>query len=80
MRPPSGVNFNALLSRFRSTCFTLRSSARIVPRRSSIVWFRATLVAGKVALIPFVLLLAAAAWLWRRALVLDERGVDRQAV
>ena len=45
-----------------------------------IVWFRATLVAGKVALIPFVLLLAAAAWLWRRALALDERGVDRQAV
>ena len=30
MRPPSGVNFSALDSRFSSTCFTLRSSARIV--------------------------------------------------
>ncbi len=35
--PPSGVNFSALDRRFSSTCFTLRSSARIIPRRSSIV-------------------------------------------
>src|SRR5262249_52352032 len=37
IRPPSGVNFSALDRRLRSTCFTFRSSARIVPSRSSIV-------------------------------------------
>src|SRR5215813_8633280 len=34
--PPSGVNLRALESRFKRTCFTLRSSPRIMPTRSSI--------------------------------------------
>src|SRR6185436_9302292 len=34
-RPPSGVNLSAFDSRFRSTCFTLRSSAWIIPSAGS---------------------------------------------
>ncbi len=37
IRPPSSVNLRALDSRFRSTCFTFRSSPPIMPRRSSMV-------------------------------------------
>src|SRR5262249_35804715 len=36
IRPPSGVNLRALESRFKSTCFTFRSSPRTAPTRSSI--------------------------------------------
>src|SRR5262249_15768426 len=35
IRPPSGVNLRALESRFKRTCFTFRSSPRIMPTRSS---------------------------------------------
>jgi len=38
-----------------------------------IVWFRATLVAGKLALLPFVALVAASAILWVRSLRLIVR-------
>jgi len=37
-----------------------------------IVWFRATRVAGAAAMVPFAVLLAASAWLWRSALRTSE--------
>src|SRR6185312_117432 len=45
--PPSGVNFRALERRFKRTCFTFRSSPRIVPRCSSTV--RPTVMPRRVA-------------------------------
>ena len=39
IRPPSGVNLRALESRFNRTCFTFRSSPRIMPTRSNSVKF-----------------------------------------